>query len=224
MKWRPQIICGGAVLLLICGCGQDQGEESSAYDGLPYASAVSSFEEGSGAGHGAENLPEVVLGPPAGAAHQNAATGRDEVLSLGIDGEIVLAFEPMRIVDGPGADFVVFENPFWVRDDPTEVWAELGEVSVSEDGEEWQTFECDPQEAEPGRWPGCAGWTPTRPYEPEELLPLDPQEAGGDAFDLAEVGLEQARFVRIRDIEGAGDADFDNLGFDLDAVGVVNFR
>jgi hypothetical protein len=51
--------------------------------------------------------------------------------------------------------------------------------------------------------------------------PTDPAVAGGDAFDLAEVGLPRARFVRIRD---GGTSDYAGVsgGFDLDAVAVVN--
>ena len=43
----------------------------------------------------------------------------------------------------------------------------------------------------------------------------------GDAFDLAEVGLAEARWVRIRDLGTGGEAP--SAGFDLDAVGAVHF-
>jgi len=52
------------------------------------------------------------------------------------------------------------------------------------------------------------------------LLPLDAALSGGDAFDLAELGLERARFVKIQDVSGLGAAP--SAGFDLDAVGIVN--
>jgi hypothetical protein len=51
-------------------------------------------------------------------------------------------------------------------------------------------------------------------------VPLDAEVSGGDAFDLADVGLASARFVRVRDVSRAGAAP--SAGFDLDAVGVVH--
>jgi hypothetical protein len=159
----------------------------------------------------------VVLGPPQGKGEQ---AGSLDVLSLGAGGQIVLGFEPRAIADGPGADLVVFENAFWAGGDPSAVFADPGEVAVSTDGEDWHAFACDPQGDGAGAFPGCAGWTPTQRYEPGELVPLDPELSGGDAFDLAELGLSSARFVRIRDLSAAGEGP--SAGFDLDAVGLVH--
>ena len=104
--------------LALSACVEDPEPARTA---LPYATGVEHFSPGAGAGWGAEHFPELVLGPPQGALNSAAATGRDEVLSLGAGGEIVLSFEGL-ITDGPGADFVVFENPFWIRNDPEQVW------------------------------------------------------------------------------------------------------
>lgn len=203
-------------------CG-DTAEDSSPETRLPYASEVVDFKPGEGAGWGAENLPDVVLGPPAGAEQSAPASGRDQVLSLGAGGEIILAFDGL-IVDGPGADFVVFENPFWVQNDPENVWYELGEVSVSQDGESWHTFHCDEEGAGSGQWPGCAGWSPTKVYDAQALIPLDPAQTGGDVFDLADLGLDFVRYVRIRDLLESANSTAENAGFDLDAVGVVHLE
>ena len=50
-----------------------------------------------------------------------------------------------------------------------------------------------------------------------------PEGSGGDSFDLADVGLTWARYVRI---DGAdfvdGPVGANNFGFDLDAVAAVN--
>ncbi len=46
--------------------------------------------------------------------------------------------------------------------------------------------------------------------------------AGGDAFDLAELGLSTARFVRIID-SGTSDYTGTSGGFDLDALAVVHW-
>ncbi len=185
--------------------------------GALYASSVESFEPGEAAGYNQDKLPEIVLGPPLGGG---SAKGSLDVLSLGAGGEIVLGFGEHVIVDGPGPDLVVFENAFWPDGDESQVFAELGEVSVSEDGETWRTFECDTRGDGKGHFPGCAGFTPTLEYDAEELVPLDPASSGGDAFDLAEVGLTRARFVRVRDLETVPPGGVAS-GFDLDAVGVI---
>jgi hypothetical protein len=71
-----------------------------------------------------------------------------------------------------------------------------------------------------GRFAGCAGVTPTLAYDADGAVPLDPAVTGGDTFDLADVGLARARFVRVRDVSNAGATP--SAGFDLDAVGIFN--
>lgn len=185
---------------------------------LPYARSVESFEPGTGAGYNQQKLPDIVLGPPGGVVKSG---GSLDVVSLGLGGEIVLGFGDKAISDGPGPDMVVFENPFWPGGDPTQVYAELGEVSVSDDGENWQTFPCDTVGDGQGHFPGCAGVTPTLKYDPVTLVPIDPAQTGGDAFDLSDLGMTRARFVKIRDLQTLG-VTGTTSGFDLDAVGVVN--
>lgn len=219
------ILVGGAALVMLGACGADDDDRQAGWGEhpiemeLPYASHVVSFEPGEGAGFGGDEMPGVVLGPPDG---RGVLSGSQEVVSLGDGGEIVVGFGDREIVDGEGADFVVFENPFWPQGDHEQVYAELGEVSVSEDGETWHTFECTYGVDDDPPYPGCAGWTPTLEYDAEEVVPLDPSLTGGDAFDLADVGLERARYVRIRDLWGIGVEPM--VGFDLDAVGLVNFQ
>jgi hypothetical protein len=95
---------------------------------LPYATEVVSFSPGPGAGFGHQHFPGIVLGPPKG---YGVARGSMDVLSLGQGGSIVLGFTPRTIIDGPGPDFVVFENPFWVGGSEDSVFAELGRIAVS---------------------------------------------------------------------------------------------
>jgi hypothetical protein len=64
----------------------------------------------------------------------------------------------------------------------------------------------------------CAGWHPVLANpDTNDLDPTDPDVAGGDSFDLAELELDWIRYVRIDDI-----ADDKQLTFDLDAVAVVH--
>jgi len=182
---------------------------------LPYASEVISFDPGINAGYGQTKMPGVVLGPPTPGSPNS---GSLDVLTLGVGGEIVLGFGERRIINGPGADFVVWENPFWQGGNPETPFAELGEVAVSDDGETWYTFPCE-VEVEEGFDPMCAGWRPRSEFDPCTLVPLDPTLSGGDPFDLEGIGLEEVRFVRIRDLATEGGAP--SAGFDLDAIGAV---
>ena len=184
-----------------------------------FATKVVSFTPGDCGGFGLTSMPDVVLGPPVGGGD---GAGSLDVVSLGYNGEIVLSVEPNAIVDGPGPDLLVFENPFLTNGRPN---AELGEVSVSEDGTTWMTFPCT---AGPGPTYGsCAGWHPVYSAPGNGISPIDPATAGGDAFDLKDVGLASARFIRIRD-RGTVPCPSDpgqkatTVGFDLDAVSVVN--
>ncbi len=207
-----------AISLMLAACGgghRAKGDAGGCPDHLPYADEVVAYRPGLGAGFGQEEMPEVVLGPPAPGP---PSAGSLDVVSLGADGEIVMGFGGRSIVDGPGADLIVFENPFWVGGDPDRPFAELGAVAVSADGQIWQEFPCDPQR-EGSFDPGCAGWRPRLEFEACDAVPLDPTVCGGDPFDLADVGLAEVRFVRIRDLAGGSPP---SAGFDLDAVGGVH--
>jgi hypothetical protein len=199
------------------GSGEADAGDGGTGGGEPDAREIVSFAPGDGAGFGEDALPDVVLGPPLG---RGVLSGSLDVLSLGKGGSIVLAFGENGFLDGEGADFVVFENAFYPGGDPTLVFAEPGAVSVSEDGSEWLEFGCDAAGNGLGRFEGCAGVTPALEYDANTNLPLDPVVSGGDAFDLADVGLSRARFVRIADVSNAGSTP--SAGFDLDAVGIVH--
>lgn len=211
------VACGGPFPLVDAGASDDAADAGS-----PYIVEVTRFAPGEMAGFGADGLPDVVLGPPAGQGLENG--GRD-VLSLGLGGVIEVRLG-RDIIDREGVDFLVFENPFACT--PSSVYAEPAEVSVSLDGETWHTFPCVPPPAVSGCVPldeshhGCAGIEPVFANEARGLSATSVSEAGGDGFDLAELGLSQARFVRIQDrgrkgpLQGAPSA-----GFDLDAIAVV---
>lgn len=199
----------------VAACGESQapdagGDEETSYFGQPFAAAVRSFTPGPGAGHGAEDLPFVVLGPPTGGGMQ--AGNVDDVLSLGLGGEIVLELG-IDAIDGEGPDLIVFENPFRFAGD--RVFAEPGRVAFSLDGEVFVEHPCTPEAEAPN---GCAGFTPVLPTDD----PTDPALVGGDVFDLAVVGLPRVRFVRVRDAGTDLLGDDGTGGFDLDAVAVIH--
>jgi hypothetical protein len=198
--------------------GEADDAARPALEELPYARGVVSFTPGEYAGFGNAKLPDVVLGPPKG---NGTGSGSFDVLSLGVGGEIVLSFGDKTIVDAEGPDFMVFENAFWPSGDSSKPFAEPAQVSVSDDGANWVAFPCatTPTTGE-APYPGCAGVKPTLKYDAFTLLPLDPTLTGGDAFDLAALGLDRARFVRIVDQGTSGEGT--TAGFDLDAVGIIH--
>jgi hypothetical protein len=211
-------------------CGSGDGGEGNSIDaaldaGWPadrFVTGVVSFAPGACAGYGAASMPSVVEGPPVGLGNMQGST---DVVSLGNGGTIVVSFAPNAIVDGPGPDFIVFENPFFVGGNPNDIYAEPGEVN-------WATFPCNPtldptsQTGVAPPYGSCAGWHPVYSNPANGISPLDPSVAGGDPFDLADVGVAHARFVRIVDktAEACPDAAQGPTtnGFDLDAVSIVN--
>lgn len=208
-----------------------------------FADRVVSFIDGTVSSPPGTNTwqPGIVLGPPGDAT---PLSGSLSVMSLGHGGQIVVEFADNAIVDGPGPDFIVFENPFFCTALPTSasddfsVNAEPGIVEVSDDGVNFRRFPYDPAALSQVvslctgksllvQLIGLMGLTPnfTGNYTvPDDPLVFDPGAPGGvsghggDAFDLASVGLSRARFVRVTDpnlpigIPGPSD------GLDLDAV------
>jgi hypothetical protein len=185
---------------------EDSGCTLIEYSPNPFASSIVSYSPGDDAGFGQQSLPNIVLGPPLGAGENS---GSLDVLTLGDNGEIVLGFD-IPITDGPGADIIVFENPFIG-------WPETGIVSASQDGEEWFVWPCDPS-LSPDPASGCAGVTPSLSHPDNCIDATDPSVAGGDSFDLADIGLTSAQFIRVQD-SGANTSG----GFDLDAVSIVHY-
>ncbi|MBI4704721.1 MAG: hypothetical protein HY744_26765 [Deltaproteobacteria bacterium] len=210
-----------AFLPCLLGCGSaaepDEAPGTGADElacGAPaarYASEVVAVQYGPGQAFGRDRMPAVVLGPPHGAG---CCAGSLDVVSLGNGGAITVGFGPSAIADGPGPDFIVFENAFYVGGDPDAPFAELATVEVSADGTTWTAFPCTATAPPYGT---CAGWHPV--YQDGDGSPLEPEAAGGDAFDLATVGLPLVRYVRMTD---RADLDGPQGVFDLDAVGIVN--
>jgi hypothetical protein len=181
--------------------------------------AVKAVEVGDHAGFGSHRLPRVVFGPPRGRGLLEGAT---HVYSLGHGGSITVSFRDNIVVDGPGADLAIYENAFHVGVETGPLFTEFGIVEVSADNRAWYRF---PFDADTGA--GLAGQAAviSNPANGEDPLAA---ASGGDRFDLADVGLEMIRFVRV--IDGGDDLDdYGNLvppgdkgGFDLDAMAALN--
>ncbi|MBN1478083.1 cell surface protein [Candidatus Sumerlaeota bacterium] len=216
----------------------------------PWADEVIDFTPGTNAGFGQDQFPGNVLGRPEGGVSANIPQASPEaILSLGHGGSITLAFTDNIAANGPGDDLIVFENVF-LRISDGDPFIESATVEVSVDGEEWHEFPFDFMPFDPPTPPstiptiladsfpmGFAGVSPTLTTSSNGIDPTDPSVAGGDAFDLDDVGLAFARFVRITDTAGRTDGDGEAIeddgdfgvvsggtsaGFDLDAVVAVH--
>lgn len=217
-----------AIVAIACGpmpSSSDDGgsrdasaSEAATSDATPsgraFAERVTEFAPGEGAGFGQSRMPGIVLGAPEGAGDMLGSTN---VVSLGKGGRICLAMSA-PIVDGPGADFIVFENAFFVAG-VERAFVELGEVSVSDDGQRFVTFDC----ARAAPYRGCAGVSPVYSNTSNGLDPTDARYAGGDAFDLATVSLARATIVCVKDLETLPLMP-PATGFDLDAIAAIHWQ
>ncbi len=234
---------GGVIALLPDGAAGDGGARDGSRDGgareaspadqqrCPDGGApvvgvgeVVRFSPGEGGGSGQDRLPEVIQGPPAG-----PMGGALDVLSLGVGGELVVGFGDYDLVDGPGPDFIVYENPFLTG--PYQPYAEPAVVGVSassSDAASFVDFPCDlsktkgdPQQ-QSWPYPGCAGVHPVLAGKGSCVAPSDAAAAGGDAFDLATLGLARGRYLRLKDA-GLSTMGTTTRGFDLDAVVLIHY-
>ena len=191
------------------------------------ADSVVSVNYGENAGFGQAMFPQIVLSMPMGGGSSH---GSVHVLSLGKAGDITLCFLDEIMVDGPGYDLAVFENPV-IIDTFGNIYLELSFVEISAVGDSFIPYPYDVDTTilpvrNPERYHGLAGVWPVYSYNGVPY-PLNPDSSGGDFFDLAEIGLENARFVRIID---TGDSIYDMgsdmpiaAGFDLDAIAAIHW-
>ncbi|HCP45439.1 MAG TPA: hypothetical protein DIU15_05325 [Deltaproteobacteria bacterium] len=122
------------------------------------------------------------------------AAGSQDTFSLGyiegVNNYVVIGWGDFWAVNGPGVDFVVFENAFEVS--PGVRFMDHAVIYLSLDGETWVPFPHDytaPDETvysmDPDHWQGFAGVEPVLLNELNNPVdPFDSLHAGGDAFDL----------------------------------------
>ncbi len=166
-----------------------------------------------------EHFPKNIFGIPSRIASKSIPENSlIEIEPIGFGGEITLEFEGKVLKNGPGIDFVIFENAF-INPVNNGIFAEPAVVSVSKDGVNYIEFPFDNSTLK-----GLAGLTPT--YGDKD--PYNPEISGGDGFDLALLGLEYIKYIRIKDTTKIVSSlpknhkyynpEFILSGFDLDAV------
>lgn len=184
------------------------------YAQVSWASHVHDYQFGSGqnTGQGTTQFPANVIGEIRNTITETVPESDPQyVVSLGRNGWVVLGFET-PIIDIQGPDFVVFENAFRYGPNAEYIFDEWMTVSVSEDGIHWIDF---PYDSLTGA--GMAGKTPSVGVH---ALIGDLTQCGGDAFDLATVGLSSAMYVKVTDATRFQTAD--KLGAELDGIMKLN--
>jgi hypothetical protein len=182
---------------------------------------VYSFIPGKGTirGNEPENYPQNIFGLPSkNATLKVPVNAPNEILSIGIGGEIIVGFRGKKVVNIEGADFTIFENAFETFDG-SRIFAEPAEVWISNDGINYTMFQYERENLY-----NLAGKTPTLGVND----PFDPTASGGDSFDIAELGYDYITHIKIKDVSLlASELDNENRyynpaalisGFDLDAV------
>jgi len=217
------------------GDGEGTGEEPNRF-----ATHVIEF---SGGGN-----TDLILGGPRG---RGLYQGSIHVLSLGDNGSVTVGFDVV-ITNGPGSDFIVFENPFYINGTNGAVFAELSYVEVSSDGSHFARFPSISLTPPGGMmYPdnivNLAGVYPVLAnVDTNNIDPFDPDDAGGDPFDLDDlltdslvqsglVDLQNINYIQLIDIYGDGSCldsqgnpiydplGFGNTGADIDAISVINY-
>ncbi len=147
--------------------------------GQAHPDSVKDFIPGANYGHGLAFFPANVLGPPNGTSNpQTPNFSQQDLLSLGTGGSITLEFSTNRIVNRPGVDFTVFENPVQPSGQPQQTYADTATVSVSTDGTTWHTFPFDMVSSAPAQiankanYIGLAGVQPSLSSPRKRRLPL----------------------------------------------------
>lgn len=171
------------------------------------------------AGGGVPALADVVLAAPAGEDGAGAVdgvrgggerAGSTDTAALGLEpgAALVLGWSGRRVVDGPGADLVVFENAFRYAGG---VFMDPVVVELSPDGEAWVPWPraylgpAGEYVPDPAAWPGFAGLSPVGLHAERNAVDPFSAAAGGDRFDLAALPddgalgqLKRAGFVAVR--------------------------
>jgi len=182
-------------------------------------------EKGLNWGRSPEHFPaNIFKGPTKTATKYFQAQSEEDIVSLGLSGEIIVGAKKFYVVDGEGPDFIIFENAF-SNLSGNRVFVEPGIVSVSQDGINFVEFPYDPNTLE-----GLAGlnWTNG------DADHFDYTVSGGDAFDLATVGLDSITHIKIKDTSLIANSLPTSHkywspvamlnGFDLDAVVLLNIK
>jgi len=172
--------------------------------------------------------PVDMLGAPTGTGSFQSSS---HVHAPGVGGSATLRFA-LPVFDGPGTDFVVYENPFTKQGTQSSNWVEALYVEVSSDGGTFARFPnaylgpVGPHMMPSGlddtaEYAWFRGFAGVATVAANPALGVDPfhiVEGGGDAFDLAvlsdhpavldgDINLGDIRYVRLIDVVAGTSVD-----------------
>lgn len=142
-------------------------------------------------GGGFHNANNAVNGVRGGGPGKGSTDTFSLGYSDGVDNYIIIRWHGLRVLNGPGTDIAVFENPFSIGEDNLRFMDHVV-LYFSQDGHVWVPFPHNYlaadetlYSADPDHWQGFAGITPVLLNEDSNQVdPFDPSLAGGDHFDL----------------------------------------
>ena len=155
--------------------------------------------------------------------------GSLDVFVVGEGNYVVFEWKGKKVVNSKGDDIKVFENGFYIAGTKNRMALDLGTVEVSKDGENWISFPVSYDETQfKNSNIGKTGFVGTTPVylnmESSNEMINDPslEEAGGDGFDLSEIGLEEGDYIKyVKVIDGGSaypDGQIASNGIDIDGV------
>lgn len=220
-----------------CGAAETEGSTAIHYSDTLFKGWAVSCELQLGRANIADSTSQVVSYGSADDAIGAVTEGNLAVVSLGDGGMATLTFEH-PITNGEGYDFAVFENSF------NDTFLELAFVEVSTDGERYVRFPSTSLTSSCANVGGTGGIDPTY----IDGLAGKYRTGFGTPFDLEQlrdsvgIDIDSIMFVRIVDVIGTTDAEYATYdqwgnivvdpyptdsyssGFDLDGVGVINWK
>ncbi|MFW5799941.1 MAG: hypothetical protein ACOCV8_03910 [Spirochaetota bacterium] len=152
--------------------------------------------------------------------------GSLDVFVIGEAEYTILSWSGKKIINGEGNDIKVFENGFYMSGSDA-MSLDLGLVEVSKDGVNWKSIPVKyDDDVQPNKAEGKKNFVGTTPVyinmTDEELIHPATQEAGGDAFDLSDAGIEEGDYIKYIKIIDAGnkypDGQVESNGVDIDGV------
>ncbi|MCC7460112.1 MAG: hypothetical protein IT286_02305 [Proteobacteria bacterium] len=172
------------------------------------------------------------------------------LLSLGTNGAVTFIVRDGRLVNGEGADFVIWSHPFcFIKTEKTVQEMNDGSranyqkymprsnraISGIENGVQCQTELARVYVSNEGP---NGEWIPIEPCQKgsdpmnsrcagygmnlwnQTPTPFSPL-SGGDRYDLGDLGLAEINAIKITDLSNVG--EFQKGGFDLDAIAMIHF-
>jgi hypothetical protein len=135
---------------------------------------------------------------------------KNNLLSFGNGGSIVYEIEGGTITDQDGPDFVIYGDSGFTGGIKT---AKV-EVAEEDTPSAYIEFPCD---SVIPPFKGCAGIHQVNSSKSSDII-----LAGGDAYDLARIGVKRAKFIRITDTGDNKSQMPETDGFNLDSIALVH--